>query len=80
MRPTRMCGKRQACSAPPPFVDELGDAEHQADDFFRRDAALERDPLDLVRQQPIDQLLHAAAGLRQRRVGDDELVVDDADR
>ena len=61
------------------FGRELGDAEHQPDDFLRRDAAFERDALDLVHEQPIDQVLHPAAGFGQGGVGDDELVVDDAD-
>jgi hypothetical protein len=45
----------------------------------RRHAALDRDALDLVREQPLDQILHPDARLRQRCVRDDELAIDDAD-
>ncbi len=74
-----MCGRRHVGLGPAGLGRELGDAEHQSDDFLRRDSAFERNPLDLVHEQPIDQILHPAAGFRQGRIGDDKLVVDDAD-
>ena len=52
-----------------------------ADDFLRRDAPLERDALDLVIACSfVIELLQPGADFRQRRVGDDELLADDADR
>ena len=57
---------------------ERGHRVHELRGFLRRDAALERDPLDLVILQPLDELGHPEARLRHRRVGDDELLPDDA--
>jgi hypothetical protein len=58
---------------------EAGDGVHEVRRLLRRDPALERDALDLVVLQALDQLGHAEAGLGHRRVGDDELLAHDAD-
>ena len=79
MRPTRMCGNVHAASAAS-ARPSAGDRMHECRCFLSRDAAFERNPLDFVILQPLDQFGHPLAGLRHRRVGHHQLRADDADR
>ena len=79
-RPTRTCARGQilvGVAAGP--AAEARQVLHQRDELVLRDAALERDALDLVVLQLPDELGHRRADLVHRRVGDDEVAADDAD-
>ena len=62
----------------PPFG--VCDRKRERRQFFWCDAALERDALDAQALQPADHFAHGVGRARQRRVADDDLLADDADR
>jgi len=59
---------------------EPGEALREREELLLRDAAFERDALDLVVLQLPNQLRHRRAELVHRRVGDDQVAADDAHR